>query len=148
MRKIATVTDQNELRKCIIEAMQDKKAGNIVSIDLRKLNNAFTDHFIICHGTSTTHVEGITDYIEESVFKKLKQKPWQKEGKENKEWILLDYFDIIVHVFLQEKRDFFAIEELWGDGEIEQFDKVAEPVTESIKPKSKQNVRKTTSTGK
>lgn len=148
MKKKESTKDQNELKKCIIGAMQDKKARNIVSIDLRKLNNSFTDHFVICHGTSKTHVEAISDFIEETTVKKLKQKPGQKEGQENKEWILLDYFDIIVHVFLEEKRNFFAIENLWGDGEVEEYENLTESTAVTTQQKSKQNGRKTTRAGK
>jgi ribosome-associated protein len=128
MRKQMAVVDQDELKKCIIDAMVDKKACNIVSIDLRNLNNAFSDYFIVCTGTSTTHVEAVGDYIEEMTFRKYHQKPFQKEGFENKEWILLDYFDIVVHIFLEEKREFFAIEELWGDGILEHIQEADKPV--------------------
>lgn len=106
------------LRDCILKAMLDKKAENVVSIDLRKFTNRMAEMFIICHGNSITQVEAIADYIEELSSKQLKQKPFHREGFENKEWILLDYFDIVVHVFLEEKRNFYSIETLWGDGEI------------------------------
>jgi len=106
------------LRDCILQAMLDKKAENIVSIDLRKFTNRMAEMFIICHGNSVTQVETIADFVEELTNKQLKQKPFHREGFENKEWILLDYFDIVVHVFLEEKRNFYSIETLWGDGVI------------------------------
>jgi ribosome-associated protein len=107
-----------ELRDCIVNAMLEKKAENVVSIDLRKFNNRMAEMFIVCHGLSTTQVEAIADYVEEMTVKQMKQKPFHREGFENKEWILLDFFDIVVHIFLEEKRDFYSIEQLWGDGEI------------------------------
>jgi len=107
-----------QLRDCIVHAMHEKQAENVVSIDLRKFNNRLAEMFIICHGNSVTQVEAIADYVEELSVKQMHQKPFHREGFENKEWILLDYFDIVVHVFLEEKRDFYSIEQLWGDGEI------------------------------
>lgn len=106
------------LKKTIIEAIDDKKGEEIVSIDLRKINSPVADMFIICHANSERQVEAIADNIEEKVFKSLREKPSAKEGFENKEWILLDYFDIVVHVFKSEKREFFSLEDLWSDGEI------------------------------
>ena len=110
-----------DLRDCIVKAMLEKQAEKIVSIDLRTFNNRLAEMFIICHGKSTTQVEAIADYVEELTHKELKQKPFHREGFENKEWILLDYFDIVIHVFLEEKREFYSIERLWGDGEIKEY---------------------------
>ena len=109
------------LSDAIVEAMQNKKAGNIISLDLRNLNNRYVDKFIICHGDNDRQVEAIAKEVEEHVRKTLNDKPWHREGYENREWILLDYVNIVVHVFLKEKRDFYAIEELWGDAELEEF---------------------------
>ena len=110
-----------ELKDCIVKAMLEKQAENVVSIDLRKFNNRLAEMFIICHGNSVTQVEAVADYVEELSKKQLNQRPFHREGFENKEWILLDYFDIVVHVFLEEKRDFYSIEQLWGDGEIKKY---------------------------
>ena len=104
MKKKTTETALIDLTSCIVEAMEDKKAHEIVSIDLRKLTNPVADVFIICHGTSDRQVESIAENIEKHVFLKLKQKPSYREGYENKEWILLDFFDIIVHVFQENKK--------------------------------------------
>ena len=109
------------LSDAIVEAMRNKKAGNIISLDLRNLNNRYVDKFIICHGDNDRQVEAIAKEVEEHVRKTLDDKPWHREGYENREWILLDYVNIVVHVFLKEKRDFYAIEELWGDAELEEF---------------------------
>jgi ribosome-associated protein len=110
-----------QLRDTIVEAMNDKKAKDIVSIDLRKFTNRVAEMFILCHGTSGTQVETIANFIEESTLKKLGQKPFHREGFENKEWILLDYFDIVIHVFLEDRRSFYSIEELWGDGDTKTY---------------------------
>lgn len=117
--KLAQLTD------AIVTAMQDKKAKHIVSLDLRKLNTRPVDKFIICHGDNDRQVEAIARSVEEHVAKELKDKPWHREGYENREWILLDYIDVVVHVFLNEKRDFYAIEELWGDAETEEFEDIS-----------------------
>ena len=119
MRKATTEISLDTLKTSIIKGMQDKKANHITSIDLRKLNNRLADMFIICHGSSDKQVEAIAESVEREVFEACKEKALHREGFENKEWILLDYFDIIVHVFEEEKRSFFALENLWGDGEIE-----------------------------
>jgi len=118
MAKKTTNAKLNDLTSCIVNAIEDKKGCDIVSIDLRKLNNPIADMFIICHGSSDKQVEAIADNIEKQVYLKHHEKPSYREGYENKEWILLDFFDIIVHVFQENKRDFFKLESLWGDGEI------------------------------
>jgi len=121
MNQTTQVLSLNDLTKNIIEAIEDKKGYEIVSIDLRKLNNPFTDMFIICHGTSDKQVEAIADNIERQISQKFREKPVHREGYENKEWILLDYFDVVVHIFQEEKRYFFNLESLWGDGEIKKY---------------------------
>jgi ribosome-associated protein len=96
--------------------MQDIKAKEIVSLNLKELDAAVCDYFIICHGTSNTHVNSIADSVIETTIKSLKDKPFSKEGFQTGEWILLDYGDIVVHIFQKEIRDFYNIEKLWGDG--------------------------------
>lgn len=98
--------------------MQEKKALDIVLINLSGLKNSVADYFVICSGTSDTHLDAISYSIEEEVYKHAEQEPWQKEGMQSKEWILLDYVDVVVHVLKKEKREFYALEELWGDAEI------------------------------
>jgi ribosome-associated protein len=107
-----------ELCNMVVKGMQEKKGQDIVVMDLRKVKNAFTDYFVICSGSSDTQIDAIGDSIDFEVFKALNENPFHKEGKENKEWILLDYVDVVAHVFKKEKRDFFRLEELWGDAEI------------------------------
>ena len=125
MEKTKTTDKISQLADTIVEAMQEKKAKDIVSLDLTKLDNRVVDKFIICHGDSDRQVDAIAFAIEDMVRKELGEKAWHKEGYENKEWILLDYVNIVVHVFLKEKREFYAIEELWGDAEVEKFEDYA-----------------------
>jgi ribosome-associated protein len=100
-----------------VKGMQEKKAKNIVLMDLRKIHNAVTDYFVICHGDSNTQVDAIAGSVEEEIRKAIGEKPWHREGFENAEWILLDYVDIVVHVFQKDQRDFYKLEALWADAE-------------------------------
>ncbi len=111
-----------ELCRVIVHGMQEKKAQNIVVMDLRHVKNAFTDYFVLCSGTSDTQIDAIADSIDEEMYKSTGQNPFHKEGKTNREWILLDYIDVVVHVFKKEKRDFYKLEDLWGDAEFEYID--------------------------
>ncbi|PSR53669.1 ribosome silencing factor [Adhaeribacter arboris] len=106
------------LTEVVIKGMQEKKASDIVVIDLKSMKNAVSDYFIICSANSDTQLDAIARSVEEEVFKTIQQNPWQSEGRINKEWILLDYVDVVVHIFLKEKREFYALEELWGDAPI------------------------------
>lgn len=121
--KTVVIKDSLEqLTQIVVEAMQEKKAKDIVSLDLRELESRVVDKFIICHADNDRQVEAIARNVEEEVRKKLNDKPWHREGYENREWILLDYVNVVVHIFLGEKREFYAIEELWGDAEVERFE--------------------------
>ncbi len=119
VKKVADETEQ--LKDNIVLGMQEKKAKEIVCIDLRPLKNAVTDFFIVCHADSRTHIESIARSIEEYVFTKTKEDPIYKEGFTNAEWILLDYTNVVAHIFLKEKRDFYGIERLWADAEIQKI---------------------------
>lgn len=99
----------------IIFAMQEKKARNIVSMDLSGISNAVTRFFVICHAPSKTQVDAIYDNIIEIVRKQSNTKPFNAEGYENSEWILIDYVDVVVHVFQEGIRSFYHLEDLWGD---------------------------------
>ena len=107
------------LANVIIEGMQENKAKEIVSLNLKEIETAVCDYFIICHGTSNTHVSAIADSVIHETIKTLKDKPFNREGLENGEWILLDYGNVVVHVFQRETRDFYNIEKLWGDADID-----------------------------
>lgn len=106
-----------ELSKIIVKGMEDKKASDIVVMDLRGVKNSFTDFFVICSGNSDTQIEAISDSIEETTLK-FKEKPFRSEGKSNKQWILMDYVDVVAHIFLKDRRKFYGLEELWGDAKI------------------------------
>ncbi|MFT6716854.1 MAG: ribosome-associated protein [Saprospiraceae bacterium] len=105
----------NHLVEVITAAMQNIKANKIVDLDLESLENAITGHFIICHGSSNTHVVSIAQAVEKEVKESLGEITFRKEGYQNGEWILLDYSSVVVHVFQEKTRDYYNIEELWGD---------------------------------
>jgi ribosome-associated protein len=111
-----------KLCDAIVKGMVEKKAADILVMDLRKVKNAVADFFVICSGGSDKQLDAITQSIDEEVFKAVKENPWHVEGKNNKEWMLLDYFDVVAHVFRKDKRDFFALEKLWGDAEMTEID--------------------------
>lgn len=104
-----------ELEKTIIEAVQDKKAKDIISIDLSKFEGSICDTFVICHADSTTQVSAIADGVEEKVLLDLNEKVWRTEGKDNGIWVVMDFGNVMVHVFQTEARGFYALEELWSD---------------------------------
>jgi len=105
------------LSEIAVHGIQEKKGNDIVRLDLRKLNSSVSDYFVVCNADSSTQVKAIADSVEEEIFKATQTNPWRKEGFETAEWIILDYFDIVVHIFKTEKRDFYGIEDLWGDAQ-------------------------------
>ncbi len=105
----------NKLEEVIIEAIQDKKANDIVSIDMSQFEGAICQTFIVCSADSTTQVSAICDGVEDDADKKLGQKVWRIEGKTNGTWIVMDYGDTIVHIFQSESREFYALDDLWSD---------------------------------
>jgi ribosome-associated protein len=122
MRKVKSVNDTDQLIPSIIKGIQEKKGKDIVKLDLRQLPTRATDVFIVCHGDSTTQVDAIYKSIEEEVHKAANEWPWHTEGQQNSEWILLDYINVVVHVFLKDRREFYGIEDLWGDAQIERYE--------------------------
>lgn len=115
MPKITENTNPEEIVRTAIDAMVDKKGAEIISLDLRHIPNAVCDYFVICHGTSTVHVEAIAEGVLEKLLHECNERPWHKEGMDHAEWILVDYVNIVVHVFLEEKRRFYNLEDLWAD---------------------------------
>ncbi|NVO19996.1 MAG: ribosome silencing factor [Bacteroidetes bacterium] len=105
------------LADVVVQGMLERKALDIVKLNLSKVPNSITDYFVICHGTSRAQVEAIAESVQAEVKKAVGTNPWHKEGFENAEWILLDYFDVVVHIFLQESRGFYKLENLWNDAE-------------------------------
>lgn len=118
MKEKVKSIDSEALSKIVVKGMLEKKATDVVVIDLKGIKNAIADYFIVGSGNSDTQVDAISESIEEVVYKNTQQDPWHKEGKKNKEWILIDYVDVVAHVFKKERRAFFALEDLWGDAEI------------------------------
>ncbi|MCB0737110.1 MAG: ribosome silencing factor [Bacteroidetes bacterium] len=104
--------------------MQEKRGRDIVALNLKGLSGASTQYFVTCHGQSDRQAESIAKSVEEYLLKNYGLKPFHREGYENKEWILLDYFDVVAHIFIKSKREFFAIEELWADAAVEEFENV------------------------
>ncbi len=113
MQKKQAETDQ--LITQIIRGIEEVKGKDIEILDLRDIENTVCDYFIICNGTSNTQVNAIVNSVQKSVSKALKEKPWHVEGSDNSEWILMDYVDVVVHVFQKHIREFYDIEGLWGD---------------------------------
>ncbi|OJW69954.1 MAG: ribosome silencing factor [Candidatus Amoebophilus sp. 36-38] len=122
---MAQITRKNgtkiELVNAIVEGMQDKKAQEISVLNLSKIGSSVADYFIICSGQSNTQIEAIADNIIETSYKKAGQRPWKQEGFTNKEWVLIDYVDVVVHIFQREKRELYALDMLWGDAETTHF---------------------------
>jgi ribosome-associated protein len=112
------------LAELVVKGMQEKKAADIVVMNLKSLKNAVSDYFIIASANSDTQLDAIASAIEEEVFKATRQNPWQSEGRTNNEWVLLDYVDVVAHIFLKDKREFYALEELWGDARIQHVESV------------------------
>lgn len=114
-----------KLAKAIIESIQEHKGLDIVSLDLQEIETAVCDFFIICTGTSNTHIAALTNHIRKEVSKKLKEKPWHIEGENNCEWVLIDYLNVVVHIFSKEKRDFYRLEDLWADANVRYIEQTA-----------------------
>ena len=121
VKKTDPVSAEN-LSKYIVKGIQEKKGTNIVILNLRDVGNAVADYFIICTGTSDTQIDAISDAIEKEVITEAKESPWHREGYENKEWILLDYVNVVVHIFKSEVRSYYGLEELWGDAVITEIE--------------------------
>ncbi len=111
----------SELADAVIRGMQERKAERIIRVDLRELPHAVSDFFVICHGNSDTQVEAIARSVEEQTRKEFGEKPWHIEGKENREWLLLDYASVVAHIFYRETRDYYDLEGLWADAPVEEI---------------------------
>jgi len=114
----------DDLISVIIKGIDDVKGDDIQLLDLRGIENTVCDYFIICSGNSNTQVNAITGSIQKLVSKELKDKPWHVEGQNNSEWILMDYVNVVVHVFQNHVREFYDIESLWGDAKITEINPV------------------------
>ena len=135
MGKKKEVKKAEPLINCIVEAILEKKGKEVTSLEIGEIPNAVCDYFIICNADSTTQVNAIADNIEGKVRKELDEKVWKTAGYDNSFWIVLDFVNVVVHVFQTEWRSFYKLEELWADGKLETY--TDEPVVETKKAKSR-----------
>ena len=119
---IPNTTSSDNLITFTIDGIEDVKGQNITILDLREIENTVCDYFIICDGTSNTQVNAIVNSVQKKVSKNTKEKPWHIEGSENAEWVLMDYVDVVVHVFQKHTRQYYDIENLWGDAKITEIE--------------------------
>ncbi len=119
MSKSAKESETEQLIDAIVEGIQRKKGLDIIKIDLQKINHTECKYFIICHGNSNTQVDAIAHSVEDTVEELVSEKAWHKDGYRNSLWILIDYADIMVHVFQKESRRFYDLENLWADAHVE-----------------------------
>jgi ribosome-associated protein len=115
-------TSPDQLISTVIAGIEDIKGKEITILDLRELENTVCDYFIICEGTSNTQVNALVNSIQKKVSKELKDNPWHVEGSDNAEWVLIDYVNVVVHVFQKHIRAYYDIESLWGDAKITQIE--------------------------
>jgi ribosome-associated protein len=111
-------TSADQLITNILEGIEDVKGQNINILDLRDIENTVCDYFIICEGTSNTQVNAIVNSVQKKVSKATKDKPWHIEGSDNAEWVLMDYVNVVIHVFQKHIREYYDIESLWGDAKL------------------------------
>ncbi|MBD1385278.1 ribosome silencing factor [Mucilaginibacter rigui] len=121
MVKSKVINESAYISELAIHGMQEKKGNDLVRLDLRNINSSVADYFVICHADSATQVKAIAHSVEEEIYKAIQQNPWRKEGLEHGEWILLDYIDVVIHIFRTDKREFYGVEDLWGDAEIKSY---------------------------
>jgi ribosome-associated protein len=122
--KLNKAATEKKLLEFIIKGITDKKGASITSLDLSSLPNAMCDSFVVCNGNSSTQVEAIADSIIDEVRKGTGEKPWHVEGYQNKEWILIDFVNIVVHIFQPHIREHYGIESLWADAPSRSFETI------------------------
>lgn len=106
---------EDSLISNIVDGIENVKGLDVSILDLRDIENTVCNYFVVCTGSSNTHVSAIVNAIKKNVSKELREKPFQTEGNENAEWVLIDYINVVVHVFQKQIREYYNIEELWGD---------------------------------
>jgi ribosome-associated protein len=121
MAKNKAIKESSYISELAVHGIQEKKGNDIIRLDLRNLTSTVTDYFVICHADSATQVKAIANSVEDEIYKATQQEPRHKEGLEHGEWILLDYFDVVIHIFRTDKREYYGVEELWGDAEIKYY---------------------------
>ncbi len=125
MKKSSHKVESEKLVASIVDGLREKKGKDIVTLDLRKIDNAVCDFFVVCSGDSNTQVNALAGSVEEHVKKELNDRPWHVEGTSNAEWVLMDYVNVVVHVFQREPREHYNIEGLWADALIKEYEEVA-----------------------
>lgn len=119
MVKKSIAHESTSISEIAVIGIQEKKGNDIVRLDLRDLHSSVADYFVICHAESSTQVKAIADSVEDEIYKALKQDPWRKEGLQHADWIILDYINVVIHVFKTDKREYYGLEDLWGDAEVQ-----------------------------
>ena len=118
---VVRLTRNSKIFKTIIQAIQEKKGENVISLDLRKIPEAVADFFVICEAGSTTQVKAIADSVEEEVRKNCDELPYKHEGRTSMQWVLIDFVNVVVHVMLPESRRFYKLEDMWSDAPLENY---------------------------
>jgi len=118
MVKNKSINESSHISELAVHGIQEKKGNDIIRLDLRNIHSSVADYFVICHADSATQVRAIANSVEDEIYKVLNIDPVRKEGLQNGEWILLDYFDVVIHIFRTDKREYYGVEDLWGDAEI------------------------------
>lgn len=121
MVKNKSINESSHISELAVYGIQEKKGNDIIRLDLRNIHSSVADYFVICHADSATQVRAIANSVEEEIYKVLNIDPVRKEGLQNGEWILLDYFDVVIHIFRTDKREYYGVEDLWGDAEIKYY---------------------------
>lgn len=122
MTRISEKKQIENLVDAIVNGLQEVKGKDIVVMNLDDIPNAICRRFVVCHGDSNTQVEALANSVEKEVKKKLKENPMHREGVANAEWVILDYFDVVVHIFQKSMREFYDLEKLWADAETSAID--------------------------
>lgn len=127
------LTKSSKIIKTIIKAIYEKKGENVVSLDLRKIHEAVADFFIVCEANNPSLLKAVADEVEYLVKKECEELPYKHEGRTAQQWILIDYVNVVVHIMLPEQRKFYALEELWSDGTVEEHEEEGKPKAKAAK---------------
>ena len=121
---VKKIDNENILLKNIIKIIQDAKGKEVISLNFKNIESSICKYFIICTGTSNIHVKAIESKIKKTISQKFGEKPWRTEGNNMGEWILMDYYQIIVHIFQENTRNFYNLEDFWGDAKFINYEEI------------------------
>lgn len=124
MEKTTENSDSRRLTNSVLKGLLDKKGTNILELDLRNIESAVCDYFVICSGGSDRQVNALANAVKDTVIEDESEKPWHIEGMDNCTWVLLDYANVVVHIFLEETREFYKLEELWADANVKTIETI------------------------